>query len=220
MKPIETFYNESPTKQNTRQRIIDTCSELFASKGVTSVTMQRIANTCNITLRNLYRYYSNKDMLVIDVAYSLFYIVKKDMRIEIDLSMTGYDQVSLIIQHILDKTKQKIFGVNFNKFIQYFDLYIDNMALDNLAYIKYTTEYVKELNNDFNYILIYALEKGYADGSIFVQKEDIHRTAEYILQSIFSIISRTSIKVRENPNINSTLVDKHVDVLLSYLKTT
>lgn len=55
-------------KDDIRQAIIDSASDLFASKGTEKSNMREVAKGANITAGNLYRYFPNKDALVLAIT--------------------------------------------------------------------------------------------------------------------------------------------------------
>jgi len=218
MKLLEDFYQESPTKAKTRLEIVTSASKRFSDKGIDVITMTDIAADCNITLRNLYRYYASKEYLVVDAAYHLFYQVTRLQEHGTLPLQTGIEQ----LEHLLNRTyamdKSKIAGLSMMKFVMYFDLYLSNMATDHPAFLKYTKDYVPHIQELGRVGIEEALKQGIQDGTIELELSEVDMNAEYIMQSLFSVIMRTLIKESENEAINAELVYKHIDVLITYYR--
>jgi len=219
MKKIEEFYNESPTKTHTRYLIINTSIDLFSESGMDGVSMVEIAKACNITTRNLYRYYPNKEMLVVDAAYHVIITSEHIDDITVNTDDSGYECVKKIIENIYKEDENLSFNFKITKFIMYFDLYISKMDKSHQAFVLYTTRYVKAMNLPIKTKMSVALKKGIEDGSITIPISEIDLYEEYIIQSLFSILLRVNIKEVENESINSSLVEKHIDVLLKHITT-
>lgn len=217
MKDIKHFYDESPTKIKTRYKILDAAEELFSNNGIEAVTMVEIADKTEITVRNLYRYYPNIELLAVDTAYYIFnrksdfidrFTIEKD---------TGYEQIKKIINNFADEYLKKSSNHTTTKFTMYFDIFISKMDKNHPAFIKYTKEYVTQINNEIKNIVEKALEKGVNDKSI-IKIDDIGLYAEFILQSLVSLIMRIDIKEYENPLINSKLLEIQIKMILEHIK--
>lgn len=218
MRPLESSYEESPTKTKTRYAIVEAAAELFIDSGMESVTMIDVAKACDITTRNLYRYYPSKEYLIVDTAYHFMTSTSSQEEIIVDDTLTGIEQVEVILKEMFEIERSNQAGLRLIKLIMYFDLYLTKMETDHPAFIKYTTEYVKHINDVGKHDLALALRKGIKDRSINIKEEEVDFYNEYIVQSLFSIVMRTIVKEHENKAINATLVDKHIEVLLDHLK--
>lgn len=217
MKTIQEFYNESPTKTRTRATIIETAIDLFCEAGIDGASLVDIADKCNITIRNLYRYYANKEMLAVDAAYKVIIEAEHIDEMTINPDLNGYENVENIIKIIYMNEETIQFGLQASKFIMYFDLYISKMDKAHPAFILYTTEYVKEMNTPIKALLREALEKGIKDGSVLIKRSDIELYEEYIIQSTISLLMRVMIKESENKALNRSLVEKHIEVILNHI---
>lgn len=216
MEIIQKLYKDSPTKAKTRERIIQSAISLFSEKGMEAVLMKEIASGCDITTRNLYRYYPNKEMLVIDAAYVMFESFTSAITPE-NNGETIPIQIKNHLQKYIKVEKSDKGGIKFTRFIMYFDLYINKMSKENPAYIRYVEEYRDKINGDGYTALTSLLVQGINDGSLGIELEEVDFYVVYIIQSLTSIMMRAIVKESENPTINDTLVDKQIDVIISYI---
>lgn len=219
MKRIEDFYNESPTKTHTRYNILKTSIDLFSESGMDGISMVEVSEACNITTRNLYRYYANKEMLVVDVAY---HVIVSSEHYEDDHVMpddSGYQSVKKMIENLYKNDENLSENLKVAKFILYFDLYISKMDKLHPAFILYTTQYVKAMNFPIKTKLTEALIKGIKDGTITIPISEIEFYEEYIIQSLLSLLLRVKVKEIENESINMSLVEKHIEVVLKYISS-
>ncbi len=217
MEDINYFYKESPTKARTRSTILLKSLELFTLKGIESISLAEIAKSCEITTRNLYRYYPSKEFLVIDCTYLSFYQSRKVNEITVKPNTLGIEQVKSFMLSLIYLKEDKERDISFTKYIMYFDIYISTIPKTHPAFIKYTVEYLPFIENIDKYFIKSALECGIKDGTIKIKEEEIDLYDTYILQSIFSILMRINIKEYENRSINESLVYKHIEIILEHL---
>jgi len=64
-------------KEEVRDRIIKSARKEFKKSGFDKASMRRIANTANMTVGNLYRYYTNKEDLFSAIINDLLVEIKK-----------------------------------------------------------------------------------------------------------------------------------------------
>lgn len=213
------FYQDSPTRLKTRKRIIESGIELFSEHGMEAVTMQNVASNCDITTRNLYRYYPNKEFLVVDIAFQVLGKISfHDLMPEDEHKMSGVALVEHLLRRMRDLENNVENGVRTMKFIMYFDLFMDMLDKGHPAYQLYTEKYVKHIQDSGTKQLEYAIKKGVKDGSIQVDIQRISVLIEYMIQSLIAINQRALIKEKENKAINQELVDEHIKVLINYIK--
>lgn len=218
MKKINEYYKESPTKTKTRQKIIDVAIELFIDSGMDVVTMMDVARACDITTRNLYRYYPSKEYLVVDAAYGFFaYDQAGDYTSNHD-NGSGIELLENLLRQIFEGGESDRLSLNTMRFIMYFDLYISKMDPEHPAFVKYVETYREEINelghNEMNQIL----KLGISDGTINIGEEEIEFYTVYLIQALLSVIMRTIVKESENAAINSSLVDKQIEMMIAFLK--
>lgn len=85
------------TKQEIKNRLINSSRELFLEKGYSNVTMRNIAERAEIGLSNIYNYVSNKEelfkIIVQPVISKLIKITEKNSNIDrIKLNINDYDK--------------------------------------------------------------------------------------------------------------------------------
>ncbi|MGL1892272.1 MAG: TetR/AcrR family transcriptional regulator [Spirochaetaceae bacterium] len=217
MEDINVTYKESQTKAKTRQTILSKSLNLFTSNSIESVSLVEIAKVCDITTRNLYRYYPSKEFLVIDCTYFCFYNSQLSNSFELDTSTTGLYQLKSIMISLINLKEDKTEDIGFTKYIMYFDIYISTLSKTHPAFIKYTKEYLPFIEEEDRYPIKSALMCGIKDGTINIKEEEIDLYDTYILQSIFSLLMRINIKEYENKKINESLVYKHIEIILEHL---
>lgn len=217
MNDINYFYKESQTKARTRSNILSQSLIIFTLKGIESVTISEIAEACKITTRNLYRYYPSKEFIVIDCTYLSFYKSWIVNSIVVNTSIPGIDQLKTFMLSIIYLKENKKRDTAFTKYIMYFDIYISTLSKTHPAFVKYTEEYLPFIEDKEAYFIKSALECGIKDGTINIKEEEIELYNTYILQSIFSILTRINIKEYENKKINESIIYKHIEIILEHL---
>lgn len=218
MKKLEEFYNESQTKVKTRYSIVESAIKVFSEDGIEKVKLNEIADSCEITLRNLYRYYPTKESLAVDAAYHIFYDASKADYTDIDSNTNGLEQLMVFLEQIIGHGgHNNLSQLTFIKFIMHFDLYLTTLDPHNESLIKYINTYVPNINDYGKNQVMNIVLKGIEDGSINIDIEEVDFYSEYIIQSLFSVTMRVVVKESENPKINKKLISKQIDVIKEYI---
>ena len=214
---IHDFYDESPTKMKTREKILEAAATLFIKNGIELVSMKEVALGGELTSRNLSRYYPGKEYLVVDVAYHLFYQFGISHGFVINEMDNGLKQLESYLDQLVDSETQGGSGESLVVFIMYFDLYLTKVPECHKAYQKYILEYVPIINQPGYQMLGAILRKGIGDGTIEADESELNQLCDYVLQSLVSITARALIKEKENKRINRTLITRHKQIILDYL---
>ena len=217
MKEIEEFYKDSPIKAKTRKRILFAARELFSEFGIDGVTMLQIAEKAKITARNLYRYYSGKDLLIFDVAYLVFNKSTDIADITFDEKETGFESLKNLLYTIYNEQSAILFDIQTMKFLMYFDLYMLNNSSSEVCK-KFETEYVFSMNDKIKGYLSEVMIKGLKDGTIDIPIRQLDFYLEFILQTFVSIIMRVTIKESVNKKFSRSFMEKQIEMLLAYVE--
>ncbi len=173
-------YEESPTKKARRIEIINTARDLFIRNGIHSISMNRVAEECDISIRNLFYYYKNRDFLAVDiqiVEFSNF----MDQFEEVETDGSGYDNLEFYLRQVLSLSYKNTKAI---KYITAFDFYFYN-GYPSDKYLNVLSEIVQ--HNAMGDIIL----KGINDGSI----KDLGVSPEVLgvtlMQSLFSFIQKS-----------------------------
>ena len=149
-------------KASRIQHIIERTFNLFAEKGIESITMNEIASQAEIGVASLYRYFVTKEDLAIECAV---YAWKMEEEIFSDIfsspdydDLTGYEQMKILLgifPRVLSTQG------NFFRFVYYFDSFVKRQSLSPERLDKYEIT-ITSLKD----IVMHALQKGREDGSI------------------------------------------------------
>ncbi len=217
---LEHFYDESNVKKKTRYKIVNQAIGLLVENEFDKVTMVDVANACDITQRNLYRYYKNKDYLIMDAIY---YCVHKYTIYSSPVSVvmqakTGIEVLRDVMDALAFRHDPDPEIIRAIKLMVKFDYYLNTLERDNPAYERYINEYVADFNIDIRNDLCTALSRGLQDGTIRALTEDVSAIAEYIFQSTSALLTRVLIKQTERKIFSFELVDRHMDMIIAGLK--
>lgn len=218
---LESFYIESNARRKTRIKILEAAKELLCEYEFENVTMVDIANKCDITQRNLYRYYPNKNFLIIDVAYHVLTSqnIYNSCYFEKNKTLSGIDSLEKIIGSFLDYRKYDAIMLKNLKLIMKFDFYLNTLSSDDPAFLRYTKDYMVDYNITKRNDLRYAIELGIEDGTIELLKSEISLTVEYIIQSSNALLMRIFLKNKEREIFDFNLIDKHIEMIIRSLKS-
>ena len=184
-------------KASRINHIIECSFELFAENGIESISLNEIAEKSEIGVASLYRYFSTKDDLAIEVAVWAWNqendLFRQIYESENYKRLSGFDQISLLMEifptALVDQN-------SFFRFIYYFDAFVKRERISASRLEKY-----EQTINALNQIVISALQKGRSDGSINSKKdkasliasssdEDIYFT---FMHSVFALAQKLAL---------------------------
>ncbi len=84
------------------ERILECARELFWKQGTKSITMDEIARTMGISKKTIYRYYTDKDQIVREMASQLFQTQGKVLDDLTKNSKNAVDEIISIMKHMGD----------------------------------------------------------------------------------------------------------------------
>ena len=187
----------SEKKASRISGIVECAFGLFAEKGIESISMNEIAEQAKIGVASLYRYFTTKEDLAIEVAIYAWRMEKDFFGKIFDTddyrALTGFEQLKAVLEIFEEAlvTQRSFFS-----FVYYFDSFVkkEKVSLERLA------SYEAEIG-EVNEIVINALERGRRDGSITFRHgenavlagaadEEVYFT---LLHSIFCLAQKLSL---------------------------
>ena len=144
------------------EHIVECTFDLFSENGIESITMNEIAEEAEIGVATLYRYFSTKEDLAIEVAIYAWRMEEETFRkvfsSEAYDKMNGYDQLKVLLGVF---PTALVSQSRFFRFIYYFDSFVKKESVMPERLDKYEGAIVNMKN-----VVMNALEKGKKDGSI------------------------------------------------------
>ena len=215
---LNDIYKESPTKAKSRLKIIDNAFDLFSEQGFDSFSLKDIAEMSGITIRNLYRYYSSKEALIIDVAFHYISTFNSTHPITLDITLTGYEQLKDVLQKQIEHKLLSVENHTMITFIGYFDIYMTKSNLEHEVIKNYINVYAPILKENLLESIKQALIKGVKDNTLIIEMFEVDCYVGYIYHSLMSLMSRIAVKRYEIDIQQYDFIQKHINVLLHHLK--
>lgn len=188
-----------------KNRIIQTAIEAFKSKGIVATTMSDIAKLANYDRRTIYRYFANKDELVLEVVVWILKDWNEFQQTIFDtVSGTGLDRFSDYYKRIIQEEERMDLVVLITEFDMIFDIEVFREKTDREDLIKEYQDaaiYAHRLLSDL-------LHLGANDGSM--KKVKTEELVPVIHNVMWSTIQKASISSR---SINDTLSIDFVDII-------
>ncbi|MBQ4379394.1 MAG: TetR/AcrR family transcriptional regulator [Treponema sp.] len=199
----------SEKKDERIQSIIECSYGLFAENGIENISMNDIAAKSKIGVASLYRYFQTKEELAIEVAIyawnletQVFNEVFTGKEYE---GFTGFEQLKELLEVF---SEALVTQRSFFSFVYYFDSFIkkEKVSSEKLA------EYEKTILGT-NRIVIQALEKGIADGSISFNGSKNEVLARASIQEMFITMMHSLFCLAQKLSISGDLLamDKSVE---------
>lgn len=208
-------------KDGRIQSIIECSFGLFAENGIENISMNDIASEAKIGVASLYRYFQTKEELAIEVA---IYAWKIELAIfnEVFTSekyklLNGFGQLRELLEIYEEAmvSQRSFFG-----FIYYFDSFIkkEKVSAERLG------EYEKVIA-DTNAIVINALEKGIADGSISFSSSENDVLSKASVQEMFTTMMHSLFCLAQKLSISGELLNmdrvvearKQIEILINII---
>ena len=208
-------------KDSRIQSIIECSFGLFSENGIENISMNDIAAASKIGVASLYRYFQTKEELAIEVAIYAWNIEKsvfKEVFTSGDYTaLSGFEQVKSLLEVFADAivTQRSFFG-----FIYYFDSFIkkEKVSADRLGEYERT---IVEMNS----IVLSALEKGIADGSISFTGSKNEVLASASVQEMFTTMMHSLFCLAQKLSISGDLLNmdtivearKQIEILINII---
>ena len=140
--------------------IVDIATDLFMCRSVNEVTIRDIAISAQVGEATIYRYFGNKQNLVMQAAMKLQSIVSEGF-FRLEKGKNGYEKLALFYESYYDIYKKH---PDFYKFLNEFDAYIAVEQSEDM------NPYESAIDQYKNYYME-AYQLGLKDGSIKKQKD-------------------------------------------------
>lgn len=208
-------------KDSRIQAIIECTFGLFSEDGIENISMNDIAVASKIGVASLYRYFQTKEELAIEVAIyawnlelSVFNEVFTSKKYE---ALSGYEQLKELLEVFADAlvTQRSFFS-----FVYYFDSFIkkEKVSAEKLR------EYERTILGT-NTIVVQALDKGIADGSISFSGSNNEVLSSASTQEMFITMMHSLFCLAQKLSISGDLLAmdeivgarKQIEILINML---
>lgn len=208
-------------KDSRIQAIIECTFGLFSENGIENISMNDIAVASKIGVASLYRYFQTKEELAIEVAIyawnlelSVFNEVFTSKKYE---ALSGYEQLKELLEVFADAlvTQRSFFS-----FVYYFDSFIkkEKVSAEKLR------EYERTILGT-NTIVVHALDKGIADGSISFSGSNNEVLSSASTQEMFITMMHSLFCLAQKLSISGDLLAmdeivgarKQIEILINML---
>ena len=161
--------------------VVDIATHLFMQKSINEVTIKDIAVEAGVGEATIYRYFANKENIVLACVMML----QKDVNehyFKLDKGNSGYEKIEIFFNSYLDVFKS---NPDYFYFIREFDAFMYNQ---NPEILKSYEKGIDKYRHDF----IEAYELGLSDGSI-AKKENIDVFYYSTTHSVLELCKKLSI---------------------------
>lgn len=213
--------NRKEKKDSRIQSIIECSFGLFSENGIENISMNDIASAAKIGVASLYRYFQTKEELAIEVAIYAWKLEKSVFN-EVFSSahyaaLSGFDQLRELLEVFEDAmvSQRSFFG-----FIYYFDSFIKKEKVSG----ERLSEYERTIS-ETNLIVVNALEKGIADGSISFTGSKNEVLARASVGEMFTTMMHSLFCLAQKLSISGELLDmdrvvearKQIEILINII---
>lgn len=199
-------------KASRIKHILECTYDLF-SNGIDPVTMDKIADNAEIGVASLYRYFSTKDQLAIEVATFAWKqeqdLFAKNFNAEQYNALTGFEQVHTLLNIFpnMFETEGKFF-----RFIYFFDAYIKRASVPPQQLTQYEATIIGTQK-----MMMDAITKGKQDGTLQIVNmtdDELYFTASHAL---FSLAQKLALSGEMLYMDKSTSGKRQLELLVSLI---
>lgn len=136
-RELKSVNKREQKKIERRAEIIEVAKEVFINRGLQQVQMQEIADSANLGIATLFRYFPKKEHLVIAVANTMIQEMDEYIQKILSHEKTAFEKMEQILDYYM-----KISAGDFIKLIRFhdsFDLFT-TLSLDELGDMTYFFE--------------------------------------------------------------------------------
>ena len=200
-------------KQQRREDIVEAAKQLFLAYGIQAVQLQDIAKEVGIGIATFYRYFPNKELLVIAVNNRITEEMTAHLASITAQPTSAFCQLESVLDYYIDMTHEP--ELKFVRFVKAFDAYRPT-NVDSPEYRSYV-----ETRRQYADELFKIAQKAAADGSLRTDV-DLNFAIFTIVQNI-THFSAESTLTRHDTSLPVDLnAEKQVillkDMFLSYMK--
>lgn len=209
--------NQSEERQQNIQRVIKTAQDLFVKNGVVNTSVNRIAQESGLSAMSLYRYFSTRENLVLEVwkdSLSVFYgVFMRKYEEHIADAKNGYE----IFLRCMD-TYIEIYAIHpewFDYTREMFVSFAGQKAAERDAEGQKDRDFWEKFYNWIPMPALKAMQEGQEDGSI---RADINVYGAY--QLIHNVYTGVSITQNFTEDIHpNDLIRFTTDLLANYIRS-
>lgn len=172
-------------KLERRELIMQAAKGLFLQHGIQAVQLQDIAQGAAVGIATLYRYFPNKDELILAVSNSMTQQMVVALREIVNGAGSAYMQFEAMLDYYIELSEES--AHHFLKFFRAFEQYKTGME-ESEAYADYLA-----IRRELVSVLLMLVEKGKRDGSLRTDIEldvyivtAIHNMSHFTTESTLS----------------------------------
>ncbi|OCS85388.1 TetR/AcrR family transcriptional regulator [Caryophanon tenue] len=199
-------------KIERREKITQAAQELFLTRGIQQVQLQDVADAVGIGIATLYRYFPNKEQLLIAVNNVIIEEMLQSLTRISELPISAYEQVEQILDYYIGLVEHPA-----HQFVTFFKAF-QNFTPD--ASTGETYETYTRIRYEMAQTLLRVAKKGQQDGSVRTNIDlDVYMMT--IVHNI-SFFSTESVLTSHDPNLPVTLTASAQlrmlkDIFLTYI---
>ncbi len=204
---LSNYYNDSRTKGNRRRLILESLSTYLVEKGILNTTFTDICTFLQIERKSLYRYYSSKEDIIVDIAFIVIHDINyKYLKVAKKIFENGnhLTDLELIKQTLVAIAEVMLEESNQFVFLNEFDMFYHNLDHQSPEFIRYQ-KIIANFKSKHHFIAP-AVERAYKNKTLQDNNCDIKQHIDVLEQSLHAYMSRILIKHQESTRYKVELI--------------
>lgn len=200
----------SRTKAKRRKLIIDNAYKMFIENGISSTSMNDIAEACDITRRTIYNYFDSKTELLHFLMIELTEDIDSDFHLQYDENVNALENMKNLLRR------------NFESYFIHMDsfLFITQVRI-YLSYCDDVDITKEDRANSMHRAFISEFEDlinmGYEDGSMNRKEIDMYEISRMIYQSLYGYLTNITVGKVVKKEVYDKKCRNFEDMIIGYL---
>ena len=177
------YTNESRTRRQRRNLLLQTAFNLFISNGLANTSMQMIAQEAGVERRTLYNYYPHKDLLAMDILIVLIANFQDSLQVDVDHAQGSEDDLRFYLNHVIDNL------LAHPQMVDYFSQF-------DLSFRDYENPAYEQMMVELSYAdpLIQLISRGIENGHLRIPSDNVDTVAKTIGNALMGLAQRILIR--------------------------
>lgn len=202
--------NLSKTKAKRRKTIVDKAYKMFLDVGISSTSMNDIAEACGITRRTIYNYFNSKTDLLNYLMSTITQEIDPDFHLVFDGNISASDNMRNLLRRNFESYYKHMTDFLFITQVRFYLSYHADVPLSDVESDDLHRSFIKEIQD--------LVELGQKNGEFQVFDTNSKEIAVLIYRTLYGYLSNITVGVKVDKDRYDKECKVFEDMILEYLR--